>query len=191
LKSYFNSSINPYLVGVIHQPPLGISNAISEGLKYVTHAKCIPIPGHYMFDIDGLQNLVESAYSADLVVGYRDNLRKERPIGKYLAARVLKILFYLAISRKVVDPHGLIIYPTSLLREVIDSNMEHENHIRALSFAIASGLTFKNVPIQIRSGHKLRSKEKGRPSAPRLVHLKAGLRELYIARKYVSSKTRD
>lgn len=191
LGSYFNSGVNPYLIGVINQPPLGISFAISEGLKHVIHAKCIPIPGHYMFDYNGLQNLVQRAYSAEVVVGYRDNLRKERPIGKYLAAKVLRILFYFSISKKVVDPHGLIVYPTYLLREVINSNMEHENHIRALSFALARGLSIENIPIPIRSGHKLRSKEKGRPSAPRLVHLKTGLRELYIARKYFSLKSKD
>ena len=187
LDSYLKSNRNPYLVHIINQPPLGISSAISEGLKFITYEKCITIPGHFMYDSSGLYELLESAYSADVVIGFRNNLRKERAFGKFFAAKALKILFYLSISRNVVDPHGVIVYPTSLLKKTTNSSMAHENIIRPLSFAIGSGLSIVNLPIPIRSGHKIRSKEKGRPSWPKLLHIKDGLREIYLARKYITS----
>jgi len=190
LEDYFKSGSNPYLIHIISQPPLGISTAISEGLKSISYEKCIPIPGHFMFDAAGLYDLVNQAYSAEVVIGFRSNLRKERPVGKYLAAKTLKWLFYFSISKKVVDPHGLIIYPSSLLRDVIHSNMQHENHIRALACAVGRGHSILNLPVPIRTGHKVRSKERGRPSAPRMVHLRAGVRELYLARKFKSSQNR-
>jgi glycosyltransferase involved in cell wall biosynthesis len=188
LESYSKLNRNPYLVKIINQPPLGISNAISEGLRFITYEKCIPIPGHFMFDSTGLFRLVENAYSADIVVGFRNNLRKERPLGKFLSAHALRILFRFWISKKILDPHGLIVYPTSLLKEVIDPHMEHENHIRTLSIAVGRALSIVNLPVPIRSGHKIRSKEKGRPSWPRIIHLKTGLQELYLARKYMTSR---
>ena len=188
LEGYFESRGNPYLIQIIWQPPLGISHAISEGLKHISYEKCIPIPGHYMFDATGLYDLVIQANSADVVIGFRSNLSKERPMGKYLAAKILKWLFYVLISKDVVDPHGLIIYPSSLLREVLNSNMEHENHIRVLACAVGRRLNILNLPVPIRTGHKARSRERGRPSAPRMVHLRAGIRELYFARKFKNSQ---
>jgi glycosyltransferase involved in cell wall biosynthesis len=188
LENYSKKGDNPYLVHIVSQPPLGISTAIAEGLKLISYEKCVPIPGHFMFDAAGLYNLAYHAYSAEVVIGFRSNLRKERPVGKYLAAKILKWLFYFSVSKKVVDPHGLIVYPTALLRDVIHSNMEHENHIRALAYAVGRGQSILNLPVPIRVGHKARSKERGRPSAPRLVHLRAGIRELHLARKFKNSQ---
>lgn len=183
LDQYFRNGFNVNLKYVIHQPPLGIAAALKAALNEVTFEKCIPLPGHFMFDADALTVLVNQAYCSEVVVGYRINLLRERPIAKYLAAMCLKFLFMLTITRKVRDPHGLIVYPTDLLRKVIDTNMRHENHIRALAYAVNQGVSITNFPIPIRSGHKKRSRLKGRPSAPRFLHLIVGVQELFASWK--------
>lgn len=50
LNDYFRRGDNPYLIRIITQPPLGISSAIVEGMRFITYDKYVPIPGHFMFD---------------------------------------------------------------------------------------------------------------------------------------------
>ena len=166
---------------IIIQPPLGISAALRAGLKNARYSRSLPIPGHYMFDEENITKLLENAFKADVVIGVRSNVRTERPWGKFIAATILKILFRIVVSKQIKDPHGLIVYPTSLLNDHIVQNMAHENHIRVLAWAEKLGLTFYNFDIDVRRGHRHESKLKGRPSAPKLIHLWHGLQELRIS----------
>jgi glycosyltransferase involved in cell wall biosynthesis len=189
LNEYFRSESNSLTKEVINQNALGISTAISNAIDYAIYSKCIPLPGHYMFDSNNLSRLIASIDKADVVIGYRSNLFSERTIAKYLSAKILKLLFYILIDRRVKDPHGLIVYPTEFLREIISADMKHENHIRALAYASRNHFSICNIPIQIRKGHKIRSKEHGRPSVPRISHLLTGLSEVINAKNIVKKSS--
>ena len=179
------SKTSEYKPTIIIQPPLGISAALRTALANAQYSRCLPIPGHYMFDKENIIKLLKDSSEADVVIGIRSNIRKERPLGKFIAAVVLKILFRFVVSKQIKDPHGLIIYPTSLLNEHVNKNMEHENHIRVLAWAEKLGLSFSTLEIEVRKGHKQESKIKGRPSAPRIKHLWYGLQELRRSHKII------
>lgn len=172
-------------IKVHRQDPKGIASAISWAVAQAKYNKSIPIPGHFMFDASELIKLVKNVNSAEVVIGYRSNLFKERPVGKFTAAKILKLVFKLFIDSRVIDPHGLIIYPTSILQNKCDDSMKHENHIRMLAWCKRYTLSLNQVPIRIRAGHKLDSNIKGRPSFPRIEHLKTAAKEVFVARKII------
>jgi hypothetical protein len=167
----------PFELNLLDLRPSGLSIAFGMALKQVNSNidLIMPLPGHDMFESKSLSKLINFAEKNQVTIGYRANLLQERPLLKYISAKTLTILYKIFVWNKVIDAHGLYILPVQLARRNHDKDYGHEILIYPLFNATATGIVIKQIPINLRSGHKVESKTLGRPSFTGRAHIKASI----------------
>ena len=132
-----------------------------------------------MFSKKEISKLINESDKYDLVIGHRSNLFKARPIGKYLASKVLYLVSQIIPEyRGLKDLHGLNLYPKDLLIETLPLCRPHENHLIPLKIGIRKKLKIKIIKIEIRIKHKSESKKIGRRQWPKLSDIKDSVNDL-------------
>ena len=163
------------------QKQQGIASLVSEVLSETNKDfdLLLPLPGHDMFAKDSLRKLLCSSSKDEITIGFRENLWNERPLLKFVAAKILTFSYSLIIKRKIKDAHGLYIFPFQLAKKVISSYDGHEILLLPLYRGIKSDVKIKEIPVLLSEGHFLQSKVKGRSSHPRLNHVFSSIKVLF------------
>lgn len=161
----------------ISQNSLGISKSVSMavGACLPNTSLILPLPGHDMFDVDSLLKLLSNSSHDQLTIGYRLNLWRERPLLKYVSAKILTISYKLLVFPKIKDAHGLYVIPIELARNYINADQGHEILIIPLYVALKKGIMINQIPIMLQDGHKRESITLGRSKRTRLKHIKSSL----------------
>lgn len=161
----------------------GILFCIKEGLEIAKGDKILCIPGHYMFDSTEICKVLLAAQNYDVVIGFRENKRHERPLPKLIASWALLNLFRIFVNSNMIDIHGLNVFPKSILLQAINTQNGHGNHIIPLGISLNLGLTQAHIPVKIRIGHKKRVGRGIRTELPSFRGAFSVLKQVFIARK--------
>jgi glycosyltransferase involved in cell wall biosynthesis len=136
------------------QKSVGIAGAVLAATKIAKYDQILPIPGHNMFSVRAIQNVIELRGKARLIIGCRNNLSKERPILKRLASKILLYFCRSKIAHYIGDFHGLILFDKCDILDFLRVTDGHGHAIRLISNVVnQGGLVVQTLaPIQI--GHK-------------------------------------
>ena len=166
----------------LSQNPKGISKTVSETLaKSKDNVNSVlPLPGHDMFDTNSIYKLIESSAADELSIGFRSNLWSERPILKYISAKILTLFYRLLVFPKIIDAHGLYIFPIEIARKYISPHGGHEILILPLYMALKNGVKVNQIPINLKEGHLVESYRLGRSKRTRLPHIISSIKCLTL-----------
>ena len=174
---------------ILEKEPLdlpGIKFCLEKVMRIYPSDQVLPIPGHFMFDSDSIKRVLSRISSGVVVIGYRTNLFRSRPIVKFIAAKLFlwtcKIFFS---PYKIKDPHGLNSYPTMVVEQSFQLMTSHENHILPIALALKNGLMVVNVPVEVRREHK---REGNRKNVPKITDVLDSINNLLLARKILKNK---
>ena len=168
---------------------LGVSGAILNALPYCTYENVLPIPGHNMFAVEAIMNVLELVGSGDVVIGCRNNLASERPPIKKLASRVLRDVYRHLTFYYVGDIHGLILYRKEDLFKYLAVNGRHANAISVVTPVLANGGHLVQTVAPINHGHDARPSRRAIDSIPHPQNVFHVIRALRSARRiYKKSK---
>ena len=158
-----------YLTAVIrHDHSLGISDAINSGIRFCKDDKVMILPGHNVFTEEAIQKAFELAPYWDLVLGFRSNLFRERPLLKIINSLIFRVVFRWRISPWIIDPHGLPVYRVIDVLNGVENSRGHAVHVSILKGVLKNNaLNYVQFPAPITEGHskrKSRSKKDNFPS---------------------------
>lgn len=157
----------------------GIRGCIKIGLKESFGHFLLPIPGHHMFENSEINKIIEYSGPKRVVIGERNNLFRSRPFLKFCASKLFsKFLQVYLRFWDIKDFHGLNSYPIELLEHTIDQTSSHENHLIPLIAARHFNFEVVKVSVEVRVGHKIDSKLKNRPRAPKINDILESLRDV-------------
>jgi hypothetical protein len=167
----------PFKFHFISQNALGISKSvnIAVGSCLPSTNLVLPLPGHDMFDFDSLFKLLSHSSHDQLTIGYRFNLWRERPLLKYISAKILTYSYKLLVFWEIKDAHGLYVIPIELAKTHIKYNQGHEILILPLYVALKKGIKVSQIPVMLQKGHKRESMTLGRSRRTRLKHIKSSI----------------
>lgn len=138
------------------EPQIGLSKAIYTGVNLSNFEFCLPLPGHDMHTFEGIIRVCTLAERGSLVLGYRTDKLRNRPLVKVLASHIYVYLCNKLLNLNFKDVNGLILFPTDLLKANMDPRLGHGHAIFPLVRLARRGLRIKQVPIMIKNDHKKR-----------------------------------
>jgi glycosyltransferase involved in cell wall biosynthesis len=136
---------------------VGISGAIYSGALIARYKKLLAIPGTNMYDTVGYSNIINVMQKSDVALGYRTNLKKERPPVKYIASRILLLFYRIATKNNWIDDiHGLNGFNTKDILKFLPQNGKHGGQMQLLAATlnVCKNITIVSTPIK--HGHKSR-----------------------------------
>ncbi|MEN9735383.1 MAG: hypothetical protein RL129_93 [Actinomycetota bacterium] len=161
----------------------GINNAIFTGLEQSSGDVYLPIPGHDMFKKDAIIDLINSIEKNAIVIGVRRNLYKSRPKIKYVSSRILLSTYKFITKLDVKDVHGLVAYPTELLRKIDRSKVGHGFHMIPITLGVKNSYNLIQIPISMNDQHIKREGMKLRDYYPSFASVRDVIRQLNYLRK--------
>lgn len=144
----------------------GINNAIFSGLDESRGDIFFPIPGHDMFKKDAISKVISNCSNKKITIGFRSNLRQARPIVKFISSRLLLLIYRIITGNEVKDIHGLVAYPTKLLRDTDRTKIGHGFHMIPITLALSQGYELNQISIKMNELHTKRSGMKKRDYFP-------------------------
>jgi len=195
LVEEFFSKIEDSLFFDLHfvsQAAKGISKTVSDVLSKSKENvnSILPLPGHDMFDTEALCQLIEGSKGGELSIGYRANLWSERPFLKYVAAKILTLLYKIFVFPKLIDAHGLYIIPIEIAKKYINPSGGHEILILPLYMSLKKGIKINQIQLNLNPGHLAESLKLGRSKHTRVSHIISSLKIfVYILKDKFGFKT--
>jgi hypothetical protein len=107
-----------------------------------------------MYPAESIYKVCKLAKKNEIILGCRKSKLKNRPIFKALASFIFVKLCNIIFKLKVKDINGLIIFPTSKIKKVLESNAGHGHALIPLVRLSRSGVKIKQVEIDISRNHK-------------------------------------
>lgn len=109
----------------------GIGDAFIEGSLMASHDSILFLPGHDFYSNSAVIRAMNLLGTCPVVIGYRSNLQ-QRPLIKRISSYTFRKVLKLRISKFVVDPHGLPIYPKGVVLKYLPRDARHALHIYIL-----------------------------------------------------------
>jgi hypothetical protein len=149
---------------------IGISGAIKIGTREAKYSMTLPVPGTNMYSPEAYRNIFRNINSHyDFILGYRSNLRKERPLAKFLASKLLLYVFQISTSHyNIKDIHGLNCFNTNDILRYLPDSGKHGGQLMLLSRVMSRKINFIEVSAPILEGHKNRASASKKDSFPRI-----------------------
>lgn len=167
---------------------IGISGSILKGIAFCNFEDVLPVPGHNMYSICAIENVIRLMGQGSLVIGCRNNLALERPIIKKFASRILRDTYRHLTFYFVGDIHGLILYKRKDLERHLSLDGRHTNAIKVVTSVLVEGGLLIQTMAPINSGHDKRSSRRIKHSFPSPVNVFSVVKALRWARKKYKSK---
>ena len=73
-------------ISYLYEKDLGVSSAIYTGLLHAKYSMSSVLTGHDVWDTRCLAKLIQSHDGENIVLGYRDNKKGNRPLIKYISS---------------------------------------------------------------------------------------------------------
>jgi len=109
----------------------GIGDAFIEGSLKAAHDSVLFLPGHDFYSTSAVIRAMNLLGTCPVIIGYRSNLQ-QRPLIKRVSSYTFRKVLKLRISKFIVDPHGLPIYPKEVVLKYLPRNARHALHIYIL-----------------------------------------------------------
>jgi dolichol-phosphate mannosyltransferase len=132
-----------------HTENHGLAHTFREAVATATYSHLTLLPGDLSYDSRGLADLFEAVGSAELILGYRENLAEAASTTRLISSRLVLMALWPLLGRRVRDVHGPVIYPVPVLRTL---RLEADGFafcIEALVKAFRRGVTLAEVPVQL------------------------------------------
>lgn len=101
-----------------HQSRQGLAINFHKAIAMATKKNITIVPGDGAFRIDGIETMFEAVGEADMVLGYRTNMRETRSIVRFVVSRFLTHTSNLLYGLKLKDVHCLCVFPVEQLRKL-------------------------------------------------------------------------
>jgi hypothetical protein len=170
---------------ILNEGTPGISGAIHYGLKFTKFDSVFPIPGHNMYSVEAIRNVLKLRETGDLVLGARTNRREARPLAKRLASNLVRAIYRVSAYYYVADFHGLLICKRYIFERFMTSNLSYGHQIIVLTSAIKAGCSLVQTIAPLNLEHNKRSSKKISESFPSPAGIWGILMAMIIARKIV------
>ena len=110
------SSQHPEVKVVHHSSRRGIGAAYESGILAARMEYLTLVPGDHEVDPTTWPAFFDAVGTADLVIGYRANQRRARPLYRRLLSRVLTGMMGILFGLHLRDFQSLVVYPASVVR---------------------------------------------------------------------------
>jgi hypothetical protein len=131
LTSSLPMDIRNKIITVRLEQSKGIGDAFIEGSLKACYDSVLFLPGHDFYSTSAVVRAMNLLGTCPVVIGYRSNLQ-QRPLIKRISSYTFRKVLKLRISKFVVDPHGLPIYPKRVVLKYLPRNARHALHIYIL-----------------------------------------------------------
>jgi len=172
----------PRTIAIRSDNEIGIANSIFAGFNRSLGRIIIPIPGHNMFGPEAISRVLGNSGLAHVVVGFRSNLYKTRPLLKYISSKLLLAGYHSLVYNFVKDIHGLNSYPRDLIELSKGYSLGHGFHMIPITLAVRQNFKIIQISIDIKSGHKKRKGKKISANWPSLKSVNSVTRQLLLCR---------
>ena len=170
-------------VKICYESRLGLSYAISAGVNLSSKQYSLPLPGHDMHTSESIKNVCSLAEERSLVLGYRQDKLKSRPIMKVLTSYVYTLICNKLFKLNLRDINGLILFPTKLLELTMDPTAGHGHAILPIVRLKRAGINIKQVPITIKENHKKRAGTSWVWHFPKLSNVLSAAKTIYLLKR--------
>lgn len=182
LKMQELERLYPNTKAIRSENEIGIANSILAGFNRSLGEIIIPIPGHNMFGAESISRVSGNSRLDHVVLGFRSNLYKTRPLLKYISSKLLLAGYHLIAYNCVKDIHGLNSYPRNLIELSKDYTLGHGFHMIPVTLAIKKNYKIFKINIDIISGHKQRKGKEINANWPSFRSVISVIRQLRLCR---------
>jgi dolichol-phosphate mannosyltransferase len=135
---------------VIHNPERrGVGWAFWEAIGRSTCDYLTVVPGDHAYHIEGLERLLESVGSADVVVSYRTNQFGTRQKRRVILSKTYQRLIGLIFGFKLRDFHSTVVYPVLHARTLHMVPRGYTYQLEALIRLLRRGLSYRQIPVRL------------------------------------------
>jgi glycosyltransferase involved in cell wall biosynthesis len=168
----------------VFEQKIGISYAISAGLKKVTREMVVPIPGHNLWSKESITRLVNNSIDdRTIVMCTRANKLGNRPILKYLTSQIFIKITNRLFQTNYDDINGLIAFPTIFLKNVFQPDLGHAHALVPLLMATNQKFPIKVIQGEVNYRHSSREGQKLKDYFPKFSHVFSVIKALVRMKK--------
>ena len=167
-------------ISYLYEKELGVSSAIYTGLLNAKYSASTVLTGHDVWDTRCLAKLIQSHDGENIVLGYRDNKRGNRPIIKYVSSILLIVCVNTVFKLKLVDLNGLLIFNTKDFLKNMEKSGGHAHVIYPLVRLTRNGVKVIQFPALMNKNHHKRETRKINDSFPKLKPIYTTIKAIFL-----------
>jgi dolichol-phosphate mannosyltransferase len=133
-----------------HATPLGLGMVFHEGLNKANYKNFVILTGDNEISYDSLRKLFKAVGASEFILGYRNNRMQARLFHRYLLSILFNISMAIATGYKILDFHGIPIYPVRCVRDLVDLRLVGVTYqVEVITKLLRKDIDYIQVPFSI------------------------------------------